>query len=215
MEKICPKCNALHNKNGIYCSRKCANSRNWGELDKEKISNGVKNSKKFKELTSSENWKKHMSKIAKKQSEEGKINFQNLHSLEVQEQARKTKRKNWLEKISTEEITDRKKYRNNCQFHFDLKNYPEEFDFNLIKEYGWYSASNKGGNINGISRDHMFSIFDGYKNKVNPILISHPANCQLLRHEENFHIKNCKSSITLGELKNRIIDWNKKYIAGE
>ena len=27
MEKYCPKCNSQHTKNGIYCSRSCANSR--------------------------------------------------------------------------------------------------------------------------------------------------------------------------------------------
>lgn len=27
LEKICPKCQTLHNLNGVYCSRSCANSR--------------------------------------------------------------------------------------------------------------------------------------------------------------------------------------------
>ena len=27
--KQCPKCNAVHNKPGIFCSRPCANSRTW------------------------------------------------------------------------------------------------------------------------------------------------------------------------------------------
>ena len=215
MEKICPKCNSFHSKKGIYCSRKCANSRSWSESDKKKISLGIKNSEKFKNLTSSKEWKNHMSKIAKKQSEEGKINFKNLHLLEVQEQARETKRKNRIERILSEDINDKKRYKNDCQFNFNLKDYPEEFDFSLIEKYGWYSAPNKGKNLNGISRDHMFSISDGYKNKISPLLISHPANCQLLRHEENFHIKNHRSSITIEELKNRIEIWNKKYIAGE
>jgi len=27
--KSCPKCNVQHNKSGIFCTRKCANSRSW------------------------------------------------------------------------------------------------------------------------------------------------------------------------------------------
>lgn len=40
--KICPKCNTQHNKNGIYCSRSCANSRTWTEEDKKKKSSSVR-----------------------------------------------------------------------------------------------------------------------------------------------------------------------------
>lgn len=40
--KTCPKCNADHNKNGIYCSRKCSNSRTWTEEDKKKKSEANK-----------------------------------------------------------------------------------------------------------------------------------------------------------------------------
>lgn len=36
--KICPKCNAEHDKVGIFCSRSCANSRVWSEVDKKKKS---------------------------------------------------------------------------------------------------------------------------------------------------------------------------------
>jgi len=36
--KKCPKCNVDHAKPGIFCSRKCANSRNWTESDKLKKS---------------------------------------------------------------------------------------------------------------------------------------------------------------------------------
>lgn len=34
--KICPKCNKPHSKSGIYCSRSCANSRQWSEESKKK-----------------------------------------------------------------------------------------------------------------------------------------------------------------------------------
>jgi hypothetical protein len=40
--KNCPKCNTEHNKSGIFCSRSCANSRQWTEEDKKKKSESVK-----------------------------------------------------------------------------------------------------------------------------------------------------------------------------
>jgi hypothetical protein len=40
--KICPKCGTSHEKSGIFCSRKCANSRVWSETDKQKKSNSLK-----------------------------------------------------------------------------------------------------------------------------------------------------------------------------
>lgn len=48
MEKICPKCNSVHTKNGIFCSRICANSRKWSTEDKLQKSISAKNSIKVK-----------------------------------------------------------------------------------------------------------------------------------------------------------------------
>lgn len=54
--KICPKCNLTHEKPGTFCSRKCANSRNFSEsaklkkslATKEAANRGVyKNSQKY------------------------------------------------------------------------------------------------------------------------------------------------------------------------
>lgn len=40
--KICPKCNNEHSKDGVYCSRPCANSHNVSRETKLKISSSVK-----------------------------------------------------------------------------------------------------------------------------------------------------------------------------
>jgi hypothetical protein len=198
-------------KEKYFCSRSCANSRKWTEADKKKKSISAKNSVKVKSANSSVEKRKFLSENAKKQSREGKTNFKILHSKEVREKIKNTKlekRKEWL---LSEDFKNKKEYRKRCQFRFDLKDYPEEFDFQLIEKYGWYTASNRGGNINGISRDHAYSISEGFKNKIDPVLISHPANCKLLRHEENFHVKGSKCSITIDELKKLINIWNNKY----
>jgi len=109
-----------------------------------------------------------------------------------------------------QKLSEYKKYQKDCKFTFSLNNYTKEFDFDIIKEYGWYSTINQGGNTNGINRDHMISIKYGFENKISPKIISHPANCELITHKKNI-IKNKKCSITIEELKKRIQIWNKKY----
>lgn len=101
-------------------------------------------------------------------------------------------------------------YRLMSKFQFSLNDYPNEFDFSIIKENGWYEASNRGNNINGVSRDHMFSVNEGFKQKIDPYFISHPANCKLLKQKDNFKkLDNC--SITKEELILRVKKWNEKY----
>ena len=48
MEKFCPKCSFQHTKDGTFCSRSCANSRQWSELDKEKKRQSALRSDKVK-----------------------------------------------------------------------------------------------------------------------------------------------------------------------
>ena len=62
--KECPKCGNNHNKNGIFCCRKCANSRTWSVEDKLKKSNGAK---KFYKTECGEERKKALSIKAKQQ----------------------------------------------------------------------------------------------------------------------------------------------------
>lgn len=101
-------------------------------------------------------------------------------------------------------------YRPMCDFKFDILSYGCEFDLKLVEQHGWYSPSNKGNNILGISKDHMYSVKDGFINKVDVKIVSHPANCKLMIHSENSS-KNFNSTITLEELKNRICEWDVKY----
>ena len=101
-------------------------------------------------------------------------------------------------------------YRTRCKFAFSLNNYPEEFDFKLIEEFGWYSPSNKKNNLNGVSRDHMISVRQGYDLLIDPNIISHPANCRLIKQRDNSS-KHSRSSISLIELIKRIEEWDNKY----
>lgn len=101
-------------------------------------------------------------------------------------------------------------YRADCSFNFSIKDYPNEFDFNLIEKYGWYSAKNRGNNLGGVSRDHMVSVKYGFVNNISADYIKHPANCKLLIHNENVS-KGSKISITYEELLERIKLWDAKY----
>jgi len=103
-----------------------------------------------------------------------------------------------------------KQYRRQCNFTFGLSMFPEEFDFEMIKTYGWYSPSNKKNNLEGVSRDHKFSIREGFELKVPIHIMKHPANCVLMKHTKNIS-KGKKSSITLDELYILIDKWDKKY----
>jgi len=100
-----------------------------------------------------------------------------------------------------------KRYRQLCEFDFDLKDYPDKFNFKLIKDFGWYKAKNRGDNPNGVNRDHMYSIKDGFVNNISPEIIKHPANCELVLHQDNLK-KHTNSSISLNELLDKIKHWD-------
>jgi hypothetical protein len=102
-------------------------------------------------------------------------------------------------------------YRSDCGFKFSVYDYPEEFDLYLIEELGWYKPKNRGNNLTGVSRDHMVSVKYGWKNNISPEIISHPANCKLLKHSDNVS-KYDKNSLTIDELYIRINNWNIKYM---
>jgi hypothetical protein len=106
------------------------------------------------------------------------------------------------------------KYKLDSRFKFNLADYPSEFDFSLIEKYGWYKPTNKGNNLSGVSRDHKISIVYGFTNNIDSKIISHPANCQLMKHSENIS-KHKGNSITIEELINQIKIWDIKYKKGD
>ena len=67
-------------------------------------------------------------------------------------------------------------------------------------------CSNKQNNLDGVSRDHMLSVKDWFINGIDPAVISHPANCDLVLHRANQR-KRSDSSITVEELLDRIKKW--------
>lgn len=115
----------------------------------------------------------------------------------------------WQDSVASHR-TEREIYKHACQFKFNVYDYPETFDLSMLTEHGWYRAANRGNNLDGVSRDHMISITEGFKRKIDPKIISHPANCMLVLHRFNQR-KNTKSSITIEELQERITQFTSRY----
>lgn len=178
-----------------YCSITCAKSHS-ATKSIETISKIKKSLNKFHK-NNNKNVNKHL--ICKKCLKQFEHIKKILYcSKECYRESRKRKTK------------DIRAYRNECKFKFSLRQYPEEFDFELIKKYGMYKAKNHGNNPSGVSRDHMVSVKYGFVNNIDPKIIAHPANCKLILQEENFK-KREECSITIEELTKRIDEWNKKY----
>lgn len=66
------------------------------------------------------------------------------------------------------------------------------------------------GRPRALSRDHLFSVADGFHGLVDPTLLAHPANCRIILQRENMSKKH-KSSISLDGLLARIERWEERY----
>lgn len=107
-----------------------------------------------------------------------------------------------------------KECKKQCRYynrHVDIDNY----DLEKLKEYSnivyletertirKYKDKIKDihlrGNKHGYDADHKFSIVAGFKNNVDPLIISHWKNLEIIKHKENSS-KNSKCSLTLEEL---------------
>jgi len=117
--------------------------------------------------------------------------------------------KNYNIKIGRANNDEKAKYWEACRFKFGILDYPMILGYNLISELGIYHPTN---NPTGVSRDHMFSISEGYQLNIPADIISHPANCHIIPQRLN-EVKNSNSSITYDALLERIELWNKnQYI---
>lgn len=210
--KICPKCSnsiTYYKRNNKFCSKSCGSSRNHSEETKFKIREGNINFNNNKPNSSKNYFIKIKVELKCKQcceyfySTNNKRNFCSMSCSGFYYGSKRTE-------ISNKNKNEKQIYKDKCKFKFDLKSYTDEFDFALIEKYGWYSAKNHGNNLHGVSRDHMISTSYGFKNNIDPNIISHPANCMLLQQSKNAS-KGSKISISLDQLLEKIHCWNIKY----
>lgn len=192
-----------------FCSHECSAKYNYKKsnfiFDKTKIVNCVDCNEKTKVNIRTSPNKYRCSKCIMKRKENNVLKKNNIVKRICKKCNKNTLKKKRLfcEKCVYEYYY---LYRPKCEFKFSLDDYPDKFNFDLITEFGWYSPSNKRNNLGGISRDHIYSVNDGFKNGIDPKIISHPANCQLLVHNDNSS-KKTKSNITIEQLLEKIKKW--------
>ena len=204
--KYCKECNQIIpfdkiHDNEFYCSRSCSASninKNRDVTWNTKISEGVKN-------YISKNGSFGCLKLDRK-----KIDRFCPNCNVIFHKKSKYCTNNCRREFERKNMDEYQKYRLDSNFKFNLSDYPDEFDFTLVKEHGWYSPTNKNNNLCGVSRDHMFSVREGFEMGINPEIISHPANCRLMIHTDNIS-KNKKSIITIEDLLDRIKKFEDKY----
>lgn len=224
--RICPKCGkkiSFERRNNTFCSRKCGNSRIQTEESNRKRALKLKlpekciiHIKKCRRCASS-----FVTSIQKGNSKQKLCCVcKDKHSTKTTKMCRACNKNPSKEKgkyceSCTPNIAI---YRSRASFNFNVYHYPEEFNLSLIEEYGWYSPNgykrrNKKSNLSGVSRDHMYSILDGFENNIDPVILSHPANCRIMVHngKGGNNSKNRKSEITIDELLKRIDRWDVKY----
>ena len=110
--------------------------------------------------------------------------------------------------VGKRRITDQEKlsrivYKEQCQFN--LAGVIERIEgFELLKQHGIYHRLH---NKHGVVRDHIVSVHYGYKNNIDPKVISHPANCRFILHSQNAK-KTFKCELTIEDLMKRIDKWD-------
>lgn len=94
-------------------------------------------------------------------------------------------------------------YKSACVFYtpFDIHHMLK--GYSLLQKYGWWHPIK---NPSGVSRDHMYSVKNGWLNNIPIDIIRHPANCNLILNSEN-NKKGTNNSIELEELLLRIENW--------
>lgn len=103
-------------------------------------------------------------------------------------------------RVEQEDFMDYKTYRRAARFR--ISDFTNIQGYSLVESHGWYDTTD----TSMASKDHMFSVKDGWLNKISPELIAHPANCQIIPFKENRN-KSDQSCITLAELYDRIKNW--------
>lgn len=203
----CERCGMVMEKkfgSGRFCSRFCANSKSHSMQTKQKIRNGVIaycNSPAFtKHVYKNKPNKLYICKNC------GKL-FWDKHKTEYCSElcTRNYQEYNRMKRIYRRSL--QYVYTYQCNFKFDPKQYPKYFDIQLLDIYGVYTPSI---NPNGMVMDHKYSRHSGYTHKIDPYIMSHPCNCQLLRQLDNGS-KYIKNSISLEELLTEIKLFDAEY----
>jgi hypothetical protein len=220
--KICKYCSTIipyKSRRNNFCNNSCSASyTNTGRIlttaTKTKISNTHKSKERKERIITNTQFIKISIKIAITEADKNNIPYSKLYKCCCTHCSNVTLIKN------------KQKYCYNCaslyfdgmrqiyRFKFNVYDYPNIFDLNLIKSVGWFSNGGKFGNktLNptGLSRDHKISVKDAVKHNYDPYYISHPLNCEIMSQTNN-NIKKTKSSITYESLVFMVDEYENVY----
>lgn len=108
-----------------------------------------------------------------------------------------------------------KKYKKKQRKQFELMGiWVPLKELSLYKRYMRLSNWIKELNIEyskHLVRDHRYSRYSGFKNKVYPVILRHPVNCEILTRSENI-IKRSNNSISLNMLFKLIKEYDKEWV---
>lgn len=97
--------------------------------------------------------------------------------------------------------------------YFELTEFKHGYDTinpderKLLNKYGVFNTHT---NSKGCVRDHLLSRKYGFENNIDPEIISHPANCEIVLHAENVRRSMTNDNqITLTELLERIDQYDR------
>ena len=104
--------------------------------------------------------------------------------------------------------TAKEKYYKECRFTFPNELIPY---LKGINKFPNYANEKYSPYKNSITRDHRVSRLYGFKHGIDPYLISHPANCELMLSSDNIN-KSDKCSISVSQLIDEVEYWNENII---
>lgn len=108
-------------------------------------------------------------------------------------------------RITDEEKLKKVIYRECCDFN--LSGCIERIlGYHLLVSLGMYDLKKNPG---GVVRDHRISVLYGFKNNIDPNIISHPANCEFILHSSNAR-KTFRNSCSLEQLMVDIEKWDRE-----
>lgn len=103
----------------------------------------------------------------------------------------------------------KRKYTSNSKEYFSYREYIEvETNKNYIKYFYFINPNKLKRSFRDYHVDHKFSVMEGFKNNVNPNIIAHPVNLQMLYWSANISKKD-NSCISLQELYDAYNKFNK------
>ena len=66
--------------------------------------------------------------------------------------------------------------------YFELLSFQSLNEINLLKQFGMFNIET---NTKGVVRDHIYGRKSGFKEKVPPEILRHPANCEIILHSSH------------------------------